>query len=202
MQRKDYLILLFGILIIAMSFYKFRKFEYAFILAIIGILVFILIFFFFLMLKEKLQLKKDKNTSVYIFSCCFINDDVNFSRLYRIISKKVIRNLFKTAEEFIKYLKEKNILIKFNGKETIEKINKEINFLLKENNIDLEIEDDSFGDLDFISYLNLITKRIREKEYELVQIYPASMYNKKTYYYFVLVPLDRLLDLGEIGFLG
>lgn len=209
MKKKDYLILLLGIVLIAILFYKYSAFEYALILAIFGILVFIALVFFFLMIKEEMKLKKYRVGAIYIFSCCFINDDVNFSKLFKIISRKISNDSFKmTALEFINYLKEKNLLIKLTGNEELEKISEKINFLLEKNDIDLEINSSDVKKLDnkftdnFIHDLNIITKMIREKGYELVQIYPASMYKKKENYYFVIVSMNRLLDLGEVGFLG
>lgn len=209
MKKKDYFILILGIIVITLIFYKFREFEYALVLAILGILVFIALVFFFLMIKEEMKLKKYGVGAIYIFSCCFINDDVNFSKLFKIISRKISNDSFKmSALEFINYLKEKNLLIKLTGNEELEKISEKINFLLEKNDIDLEINSSDVKKLDnkftdnFIHDLNIITKMIREKGYELVQIYPASMYKKKENYYFVIVSMNRLLDLGEVGFLG
>lgn len=217
MKKKDYFIFILGIIVITLIYYKFREFEYALVLAILGILVFIALVFFFLMIKEEMKLKKYGVGAIYIFSCCFINDDVNFSKLFKIISRKISNDSFKmSAIGFINYLKEKELLIKLTGNEELEKINQKINFLLEKNDIDLEINssdvkklDNKFTDIrrkdkfpTFIHDLNIITKMIREKGYELVQIYPASMYKKKENYYFVIVSMDRLLDLGEVGFLG
>lgn len=209
MKKKDYFIFILGIIVITLIFYKFREFEYALVLAILGVLVFIALVFFFLMIKEEMKLKKYGVGAIYIFSCCFINDDVNFSKLFKIISRKISNDSFKmTALEFINYLKEKNLLIKLTGNEELEKISEKINFLLEKNDIDLEINSSDVKKLDnkftdnFIHDLNIITKMIREKGYELVQIYPASMYKKKEDYYFVIVSMNRLLDLGEVGFLG
>lgn len=217
MKKKDYFIFILGIIVITLIFYKFREFEYALVLAILGILVFIALVFFFLMIKEEMKLKKYGVGAIYIFSCCFINDDVNFFKLFKIISRKISNDSFKmSAIGFINYLKEKELLIKLTGNEELEKISEKINFLLEKNDVDLEIESSDIKKLDniftdirrkdkfptFIHDLNIITKMIREKGYELVQIYPASMFKKKESFYFVIVSMDRLLDLGEVGFLG
>lgn len=207
MKKKDYLILLLGIVLIAILFYKYSAFEYALILALLGVLIFIALIFFLLMIGEAIKSKKTNIDELYIYSCCFINDDVNFSKIYKIISRKVSNNSFKMkAIEFINYLKDKEILIKLRGSESLNNICERINFLLEKNNLDLEIKSTDIGMKDdnknFIHNMNVITKKIREKGYELVQIYPASMYKKKEVYYFVIVSIDRLIDLGELGFLG
>lgn len=220
MKKKDYFIILLGIVVITLVFYGFREFEYTLVLVILGILVILFVIFFFLMLREKMKLNNYKIYNTYntnVFSCCYINDDVDFSKIFKIITKKVSKDSFKMkADEFIKYMEDKNLLIKLNGSEEFEYISEKINFLLEKYDVDLKIEysdikksDKYFTDIRrnsrfsvFICNLNVITKRIRETGYELVQIYPASMYKKKEKYYFVLVPTGRLLDLGEIGFLG
>lgn len=220
MKKKDYFILLVGILFITLVFYKYRELEYALVFSIFSSLLLIALIFFLLMVKESINLKRHGVGAIYIFNCCFINDEVNFLRLFKVITENhqyIKSDSFKMkADEFINYLKEKELLVELDEKDKIEETLEKVNFLLKKEKIELKVDSVDVERMDneftkvrrkenyppFIHDLNVMTTMIREKGYELVQIYPASMYRKKTKYYFIILPIERLLDLGEIGFLG
>lgn len=217
MKKKDFLILLVGIFLIVLLFYRFQKIEYIFFLIILILLGIIALFFLMLFFKRKISLKKESTKITYIFSCCFVNDDVNFSKLCQLIMRKIPNESFKmTALNFINYLEDKNKLISFTGKESLEELIKKVNFLVHNCDLEFELSLEEFQKQaasfmrieklsrieDFLQNLNVIAVMIRKKNYELMQIYPASMYKKNTQYYFAILPIDKLLEVGEIGFLG
>ena len=69
-------------------------------------------------------------------------------------------------------------------------------------NFNLDLKSISNVEKDTITYnLNLFSKYIRKLGYELVKIEPISI-KKKSNLYFIVLPIEKLLDLAEIGYMG
>lgn len=147
-----------------------------------------------------------------IYSCCYINDEVNFYKMYNLIFSNNCNKNFSgmKARDFIKYIKNEELLIEvplgFFLNDTIRLFNK----LFEHVNIELVLTKDMFDDLKSLysnlndnlsSYLNIITLIVRRYNYELVQIYPIDMNVKKMKYYFIVVGIDKLLELNEVGYM-
>jgi len=219
MKKKDYLIMFVGIALITVIFYGHDDLQIAIAIGITAILGFIFLIFLGIAVKEKIRMKKYGSGAIYIFSALYVNDDLDFLKLGRIILDKFddIDRLDQVSSlEFLDYLIEKKIMVKMTYQSSLDDIIKNINQLLKRENVDLKIKKSDITTLDneyvmkrredqfptFIHDLNIMTTMIREKGYELIQICPLIKNRKKDDYYFVLLPIGKLLDLGQIGILG
>lgn len=218
MNRIDYLVLTMGLILIIFIFALFSGINIFITMGIVLLIIFLLILSSMILMvyTKQRKLKKIKN-EIYIFSSCYINDDVNFSKLMKKIDDE---NNFKLEDsncsKFIKLLLDNNLLVKLDTSIEIEELLEKINSLLTTYKIDLNItlEDVINDDTETIKYrrnklgntfiydLNKITKIIRKSGYELVQLCPVNMKSRKFKFYMMIVPITSLLDLNEIGFMG
>lgn len=153
------------------------------------------------------------NEGKRIFSCCYINDDVNFSKMYNLIYNRKCNIDFSkmTSLDFIKYLNDKNFLIEISTKASLSDIISKLKLIILAIGIDLYLDEMKVlsekelifdhDTVDFIAYLDIISRIIRNEGFELVQIFPVEMNLNKIKYYLTIVEIEKLLDLNEIGYM-
>lgn len=218
MNKISYLVLMIGLILIVFIFSLFSGINIFTIIGIILVIVFLLILSSMILVAytRERKFKKIKN-EVSIYSYCYINDEVNFSRLMNIIDEeKDFKLEGYDCCKFIKLLLDNKLVIKLDSSMDIREVIEKINELLLEYKIDLNIDLDVIIEKDtesikyrrenkletFIYDLNIITSMIRKVGYELVQLYPVKMKPNKIKYYMMIVPITSLLDLNEIGYMG
>lgn len=106
------------------------------------------------------------NEGKRIFSCCYINDDVNFSKMYNLTYNGKCNIDFSkmTSLDFIKYLKDKNFLIEISTKASLSDIISKLKLIILAIDIDIDLDEMrvlsekemifNHDTIDFIAYLD------------------------------------------------
>lgn len=146
-----------------------------------------------------------RKKEIYIYSCCYINDNIEFKKFFKLLNiNDDFKNYKIDCNKFISILLKNNLMIDIKNRESKKVLFQKFDNLLKNLNIknfnlDLKITN---VEKDSINYnLNLCSKYIRKLGYELVKIEPINIKNKSNLY-FIVLPIEKLLDLAEIGYMG
>lgn len=209
MKRKDYIILLIGILLIVTLFTKYEHIEFLVVFVLCITFLFFSIYLLFLIFKEKNLLKNGDFGTTHVYTCCFINDDINFNKFCKLLSEHYISSssdVVSLLEELTFY----NVIVKIKKDISIDLLISKINGLLGDFSIDvsdiLKFYSKFISDRRkkkqnvVINDLNFICKLLRSKGLELVQFSPLTNRNSKNYY-FGIIPFEKLIDLNQIGLL-
>ncbi len=150
-----------------------------------------------------------KRKELHIYSCCYINDGIDFKKLFKLLNISDNFNNEMDIKKILSILLKNKVLVEIKMKDRLELIIDKINLLLKSSSIDIELDiENNFiakhlqeKNSMLIYNLNVICKYIRNLGYELVQLFPIVK-KKTSKLYFVIIPIDKLLDLAEIGYMG
>lgn len=147
-----------------------------------------------------------RKKEIYIYSCCYINDNIEFKKFFKLLNiNGDFKNYKIDCNKFISILLKNNLMIDIKNRESKKVLFQKFDNLLKNLNIknfNLDLKSSSNVEKDSITYnLNLFSKYIRKVGYELVKIEPINI-KKKSNLYFIVLPIEKLLDLAEIGYMG
>ena len=147
-----------------------------------------------------------RKKELFIYSCCYINDNIEFKKFFKLLNiNDDFKNYKIDCNKFISILLKNNFMIDIKNRESKKVLFQKFDNLLKNLNIknfNLDLKSISNVEKDTITYnLNLFSKYIRKLGYELVKIEPISI-KKKSNLYFIVLPIEKLLDLAEIGYMG
>ncbi len=147
-----------------------------------------------------------RKKELFIYSCCYINDNIEFKKFFKLLNiNDDFKNYKIDCNKFISILLKNNFMIDIKNWESKKVLFQKFDNLLKNLNIknfNLDLKSISNVEKDTITYnLNLFSKYIRKLGYELVKIEPISI-KKKSNLYFIVLPIEKLLDLAEIGYMG
>ena len=146
-----------------------------------------------------------RKKEIYIYSCCYINDNIEFKKFFKLLNiNDDFKNYKIDCNKFISILLKNNFMIDIKNRESKKVLFQKFDNLLKNLNIknfNLDLKSTNV-EKDSINYnLNLFSKYIRKLGYELVKIEPINI-KKKSNLYFIVLPIEKLLDLAEIGYMG
>lgn len=147
-----------------------------------------------------------RKKELFIYSCCYINDNIEFKKFFKLLNiNDDFKNYKFDCNKFISILLKNNFMIDIKNRESKKVLFQKFDNLLKNLNIknfNLDLKSISNVEKDTITYnLNLFSKYIRKLGYELVKIEPINI-KKKSNLYFIVLPIEKLLDLAEIGYMG
>ena len=147
-----------------------------------------------------------RKKELFIYSCCYINDNIEFKKFFKLLNiNDDFKNYKIDCNKFISILLKNNLMIDIKNRESKKVLFQKFDNLLKNLNIknfNLDLKSISNVEKDTITYnLNLFSKYIRKLGYELVKIEPINI-KKKSNLYFIVLPIEKLLDLAEIGYMG
>lgn len=147
-----------------------------------------------------------RKKELFIYSCCYINDNIEFKKFFKLLNiNDDFKNYKIDCNKFISILLKNNFMIDIKNRESKKVLFQKFDNLLKNLNIknfNLDLKSISNVEKDSITYnLNLFSKYIRKVGYELVKIEPINI-KKKSNLYFIVLPIEKLLDLAEIGYMG
>lgn len=147
-----------------------------------------------------------RKKELFIYSCCYINDNIEFKKFFKLLNiNDDFKNYKIDCNKFISILLKNNLMIDIKNRESKKVLFQKFDNLLKNLNIknfNLDLKIISNVEKDTITYnLNLFSKYIRKLGYELVKIEPINI-KKKSNLYFIVLPIEKLLDLAEIGYMG
>lgn len=147
-----------------------------------------------------------RKKELFIYSCCYINDNIEFKKFFKLLNiNDDFKNYKIDCNKFISILLKNNFMIDIKNRESKKGLFQKFDNLLKNLNIknfNLDLKSISNVEKDTITYnLNLFSKYIRKLGYELVKIEPINI-KKKSNLYFIVLPIEKLLDLAEIGYMG
>ncbi|MCI8569300.1 MAG: hypothetical protein HFJ11_04920 [Bacilli bacterium] len=147
-----------------------------------------------------------RKKELFIYSCCYINDNIEFKKFFKLLNiNDDFKNYKIDCNKFISILLKNNFMIDIKNRESKKVLFQKFDNLLKNLNIknfNLDLKSISNVEKDTITYnLNLFSKYIRKLGYELVKIEPINI-KKKSNLYFIVLPIEKLLDLAEIGYMG
>ena len=147
-----------------------------------------------------------RKKELFIYSCCYINDNIEFKKFFKLLNiNDDFKNYKIDCNKFISILLKNNLMIDIKNRESKKVLFQKFDNLLKNLNIknfNLDLKSISNVEKDTITYnLNLFSKYIRKLGYELIKIEPINI-KKKSNLYFIVLPIEKLLDLAEIGYMG